>query len=384
MNRFVLCGLVAVCGLGCGVDGALSVGAQQPEEFTTAEGKIVGGVDSEIALTPWQVAVMDTRNSQYCGGSILNAQWVLTAAHCEVAVGHRIAAGTSRLSRLSAGQVRSVAQVITFPGFVDPERGKDAALLRLNAPLDLSGPTVKAVAYATPSDSAAWAVGQALTVSGWGALRSGGSSPDMLQRVQVAAVSESAVRTAYGTLTADQIGAASPGMDSCQGDSGGPLVARYGTSRPLLVGIVSWGQGCASARYPGMYSRVASFASWIAANVGPVTPTGPTEPTEPTVVAGTLLSNPSLSGGRNETLRRTITVPAGTQSLTIVMSGGTGDADLYVKAGAEPTATAYDCRPYRADSNETCTFTNPTPGTWYINVKGYSAFSGTSLTATVP
>lgn len=383
MNRFVLCGLVAVCGLGCGVDAALDVGAQQPDEFTTAEGKIVGGVDSEISLTPWQVAILDTRNSQYCGGSILNAQWVLTAGHCEVSVGHRVLAGTSRLSRASAGQLRSVAQVITFPGFVDPERGKDAALLKLNAPLDLSGATAKAVAYATPADSAAFAVGQTFTVSGWGALRSGGSSPDMLQRVQVSAVSESAVRSAYGTLTSDQLGAAASGADSCQGDSGGPLVARYGTSRPLLVGIVSWGQGCASARYPGMYSRVASFSSWIAQNIGS-TPTQPTTPTTPTVDEGTLLSNPSLSGARNETIRRTITVPAGTRSLTIVMSGGTGDADLYVKAGAEPTATAYDCRPYRADSNETCTFTNPVAGTWYIQVKGYSAFSGTSLTATVP
>lgn len=380
MNRFVLCGLVAACGLGCGVE---ATGDASTEEFTTAESKIVGGADSEIGLTPWQVAVMDTRNSQYCGGSIINAQWVLTAGHCEVAVGHRIAAGTSRLSRVSAGQIRSVVQAITFPGFTGPERGRDATLLKLNAPLDLSGPNAKAIAWATPADAAAFAVGQSFTVSGWGALRSGGSSPDMLQRVQVQAVSDATVRSAYGTLTSDQLGAAAPGADSCQGDSGGPLVARFGTSRPLLVGIVSWGQGCASARYPGMYSKVASFADWISSYVQPE-PSTPTTPTTPVVDEATLLSNPSLSGARAETIQRTITVPPGATSLTIVLSGGTGDADLYVKAGGAPTASSYDCRPYRADSNETCTFQNPAPGTWYINVKGYSAFTGTSLTATVP
>jgi|GEM_PF-1304496 len=77
----------------------------------------------------------------------------------------------------------------------------------------------------------------------------------------------------------------------------------------------------------------------------------------------------------------TIQVPAGTSSLTVAMSGGTGDADLYVRAGSQPTTTAYDCRPYLLGNNETCTISNPAGGTYHVLINAYSTFSGASLTA---
>jgi len=67
--------------------------------------------------------------------------------------------------------------------------------------------------------------------------------------------------------------------------------------------------------------------------------------------------------------------------LVVSISGGTGDADLYVRQAGAPTTTSYDCRPYLNGNNETCTFQNPTPGTWYIGVRAYSAFSGVNLEA---
>lgn len=76
----------------------------------------------------------------------------------------------------------------------------------------------------------------------------------------------------------------------------------------------------------------------------------------------------------------TLVVPAGKTSLTISTSGGTGDADLYVRKGAQPTSTTYDCRPYKTGNAETCTFTNPTATTYYIGIYGYSAVSGLTLT----
>ena len=76
----------------------------------------------------------------------------------------------------------------------------------------------------------------------------------------------------------------------------------------------------------------------------------------------------------------TINVPAGTASLNVQMAGGTGDADLYVRYGAQPTTTDYACRPYQFGNNETCTISNPTAGTWHIMIRGFSAFSGVSLT----
>jgi hypothetical protein len=66
------------------------------------------------------------------------------------------------------------------------------------------------------------------------------------------------------------------------------------------------------------------------------------------------------------------------------MSGGTGDADLYVKKGVKPTTTAYDCRPYLTGNAETCTVTAPAAGDYYVMVRGYSAYSGVSLKGQYP
>lgn len=89
-----------------------------------------------------------------------------------------------------------------------------------------------------------------------------------------------------------------------------------------------------------------------------------------------------LSGAAGNERRWTIQVPAGRSQLRIVMSGGTGDADLYVRQGSAPTTSTYNCRPYRAGNAETCTFNAPAGGTWHVMVRGYSAYSGVSLVAT--
>jgi Zn-dependent metalloprotease len=88
-----------------------------------------------------------------------------------------------------------------------------------------------------------------------------------------------------------------------------------------------------------------------------------------------------LFGATSQELSYTVTVPAGTSSLTIASSGGSGDADLYVKLGSAPSTTSYSCRPYLTGNNESCTFSAPS-GTYYIKLRGYSAFSGVSLKAT--
>jgi hypothetical protein len=69
-------------------------------------------------------------------------------------------------------------------------------------------------------------------------------------------------------------------------------------------------------------------------------------------------------------------IPAGKTSLTVTISGGSGDADLYVRFGSQPTTTAYQCRPYKAGNAETCTIANPQAGTWHVGLRAYSSFSG--------
>jgi hypothetical protein len=89
-----------------------------------------------------------------------------------------------------------------------------------------------------------------------------------------------------------------------------------------------------------------------------------------------------LSGATGSFTNYKITVPTGQTQLKITMSGGTGDADLYVKRGAQPTLTVFDYRPYLTGNNETVTVTNPVAGDWYISINGYAAYSGVSLNAT--
>ena len=79
----------------------------------------------------------------------------------------------------------------------------------------------------------------------------------------------------------------------------------------------------------------------------------------------------------------TLAVPAGKTSVVFKISGGTGDADLYVKLGTAPTSSSYDCRPYLTGNSETCTFNSPTAGTYYVNVRAYAAYSGVSLVGTI-
>ncbi len=91
---------------------------------------------------------------------------------------------------------------------------------------------------------------------------------------------------------------------------------------------------------------------------------------------------PSVSTG-GVSSNYTVAIPSGTTQLVVQTSGGTGDADLYVRAGAAPTTSSYTCRPYLSGNNETCTFNNPAAGsTYYINVRAYSSYSGVNLKAT--
>lgn len=105
--------------------------------------------------------------------------------------------------------------------------------------------------------------------------------------------------------------------------------------------------------------------------------TGPSSDTTP-LVNGTPVTG--ISGASGSVKYYSLTVPAGATNLKFVTSGGTGDADLYVKAGAKPTTSSYDCRPYQSGNAETCTISSITPGTYYVMLRGYSAYSGVTLT----
>jgi hypothetical protein len=351
---------------------------------------IVGGANTTIEQNPWQVSLQQY-GSHFCGGSIIAPGWVLTAQHCVeglTADGLDVLAGATRLSRAADGQARGVARIVRYPGYRSPEYGRDVALLQLSSPLSFNA-RVSAVPLAVVADNAANA-GVVARVTGWGTTRSGGTTtPDQLKGVDVPVVGTQQAQQAYdGALTSDQLSAGRGGHDSCQGDSGGPLTAPAARGR-VLIGVVSWGYGCGDANYPGLYARVTSFTSWIAEQTGIVAGGGvvggaggpaSTPASPPSSTAATLLDR-DIAGDAGSFQHFAITVPEGAAVLEVVMGGGRGDADLYVRAGRRPTADAWDCRPYLDTDDEVCTLAQPRAGTWYVSVAGYEAFSGSHITA---
>jgi serine protease len=98
---------------------------------------------------------------------------------------------------------------------------------------------------------------------------------------------------------------------------------------------------------------------------------------DPYLTNGVVVTNISGASGSEQYWR--LAVPSGMTQVVFTISGGTGDADMYVRFGSRPTTTTYSCRPYLSGNNETCTISNPSAGDWYVLLRGYTAFSGVSL-----
>jgi len=355
---------------------SLATACVTDEQVGTETDEIVGGTATTIDRVPWQVALTTASGFQFCGGSIVNANWVVTAQHCVADLNSdmRVVAGVTRMSQQASGQIRTINGVAMNPGFTDPTVGHDLALVHVTPALDLSGANAKAIGIVTAADAAAGATnpGVVATVTGWGTTSEGAANTsDVLNTVDVPLISNATASAQYGmTISADQLaaGLAAGGKDSCQGDSGGPLTVAVGGTRKL-AGAVSWGEGCARANLAGLYARVSSFESYITARVN-----------------GTftvLSSLTGLSGARNAFTHRSVTVPANARFLSVIVRGGTGDADLYVRRSSQPTTTTFNCRPFLTGNNELCTIDSPAAGTWFVSLRGFSAYSGAALTVAV-
>ena len=252
-----------------------------------AKASIVGGQQAAPGEFPWQVALISAGGppevGQFCGGTLVSATRVVTAAHCTAGATPadiRVFAGATDL-RDAAGQVRQLATISDHPrANVDSDVPRyDVSVLTLAAPVALPAAPIDPVAV--PGDTALWDDGSPFAVSGWGDTRLPdyrNTYPAKLHWVEVYRVSDTACgsATAYGSffrpvdmLCAGELVAGDPntpgaGKDSCQGDSGGPLAAptaggasRAAPSQWRLAGVVSWGEDCALPGKPGVYARVA-------------------------------------------------------------------------------------------------------------------------------
>ncbi|MFB7629680.1 serine protease [Streptomyces sp. NPDC056149] len=220
------------------------------------ETRIVGGRNADVRDAPWQVSVR-THGGHVCGGSLIRADAVVTAAHCASGMpadSLSVRAGSS--VRDTGGQVARVARVLRHPKFDAATIDYDVAVLELASPLTL-GNEVRAIPLATEGKEPA--EGTPATVTGWGATRDGGALPEHLRRVDVPKLSDAYCKGAYGpsaiTPRMTCYGYAAGRKDACQGDSGGPLVVDG-----RLAGIASWGTGCAAVGHPGVYTKVSDPA----------------------------------------------------------------------------------------------------------------------------
>ncbi len=248
-------------------------------DVSTVHARIVGGTAAVAHEFPWQAYLLITTSEGTfsCGGSVIMRQYVLTAAHCVTddmgdavrASQIRVYLGMHDRRYITARvQARTVTHNFVHASYNAETYDYDIAVLRLNAPLTINA-YVKTILLAKPAETGLFAVGNDVTVSGWGTTTYGGDAPNTLRKTTIDVVSRATCNLANsyaGAITNRMLCAGRTGKDSCQGDSGGPLFLRH-NGVYKQVGVVSWGNGCAWARYPGVYSHLGVLRPWVATKV---------------------------------------------------------------------------------------------------------------------
>lgn len=254
-----------------GLDGLTDAAKNKLIAAVRLDPRIVGGTPARIEDNPWQVALVrgyadEPIRSQFCGGSLIGSGWVLTAAHCihnpvvqNDPTRVDIVAGTAFYQAM--GDRVEVETIATHPNWNSATMDYDFALLKLKRSPNLGAPIeVVSAGEIVPTGARAF-------VSGWGAIAEGDRGSDELLGVSVPIVASdvcNAPESYNGQITPSMLcaGEREGGLDSCQGDSGGPLSGEVAGKRKL-IGVVSWGDGCARKAKYGIYANIEKATDWI-------------------------------------------------------------------------------------------------------------------------
>ncbi|XP_063293443.1 chymotrypsinogen A-like [Pelobates fuscus] len=224
--------------------------------------RIVNGENAVSGSWPWQVSLQDRTGFHFCGGSLINSLWVVTAAHCGVTTSHRVVLGEyDRSSSAEAIQTKSIARVFRHPSYNSNTFNNDITLLKLSSVATFNN-RVSTVCVAASID--VFNRGERCVTTGWGYINASSQlSPSKLQQVSLPLLSNTDCQKYWGNkILSTMICAGASGASSCMGDSGGPLVCKRNGAW-TLAGIVSWGNSACSTSYPAVYARVSALRAWL-------------------------------------------------------------------------------------------------------------------------
>uniref|UniRef100_A0A2A4K5H6 Peptidase S1 domain-containing protein n=1 Tax=Heliothis virescens TaxID=7102 RepID=A0A2A4K5H6_HELVI len=245
----------------------LAFGLTAVTAVPTKQSVIVGGSLAVISQYPSVAGLLYSTKAdnfnQACVGTIVTTKSILTAAHCvygDTAYRWRARVGSSWAN--SGGTVHALNSILIHPSFKITSMDYDIAILK--SPVVFSNIKPASIAganYNLPDNQVVWS-------AGWGAPVAGAAKTEQLRHIQASTINQYTCAARYGIFGANvtanmlctgwlTIG----GRDQCQGDSGNPV---YHNS--VLVGISSWGYGCANAIYPGVSTRISRLTPWIQAN----------------------------------------------------------------------------------------------------------------------
>ncbi|KAE9255377.1 hypothetical protein PF004_g580 [Phytophthora fragariae] len=218
---------------------------------------ILGGGIVPPGTKTYTTGVRPTANgTDFCGGSLITPTHVLTAAHCMAGDIQYVSVGTHFLSGTADGEQIKVVNKTRHPKYASQTNSYDFLVLELEKAS--SFPPVALV----KADGSDVVDGGNATVMGWGAVAQGGVQSNELLRVDVPIVNNSACANVLDVDATMLCAGGKLDMDSCQGDSGGPLILETPTE-DVLIGVVSWGNGCGRSGYPGVYARVSIGRDWL-------------------------------------------------------------------------------------------------------------------------